>query len=381
MNFKFPFFHGKSKTKSAEELAAAELAAKHAAEEAMPHSRKAVRILLLIALVLGFFFIGHYLAVFALAALFTIMSLPLHKRLLNSKRWAKLSTAITIICILLVVIIPVTIILAFSFNDLVKIVNTAQTSGVLSPQSIQTYSDNVTSGLNSIPGMNVSRESIQASLTNFAKSIGPALLNWVVQVSGNVFTFFIDAIIFFMAYAIFLSRGKDIMRLLRHMSPFSEAIDDEYVHGVQSMAVAMVKGTALIALVIATISTFSLWIIGFPYLSFWFVIFFLMSFVPLGAGIIYIPLGIILVLTGSTWQGVFLLLTQLIVLNNVDNVLRPRVAPKEANLPAVLILVGAFSGVHFFGTLGVIYGPIIMILLYTTVSLYDRHRVKGIPLK
>jgi predicted PurR-regulated permease PerM len=164
-------------------------------------------------------------------------------------------------------------------------------------------------------------------------------------------------------------------------STLDDFSNNEYLGKVESMTTAMVKCTFAIAVIVSAISCLTFLIIGIPNIAFWFVLFTILSLIPLGAGIIYVPIGIILLVSGHTWQGILILVVQFVILNNVNNVLTPLLAPKDSRLPGVLVLVSTFAGVGFFGLIGVIYGPILMVLIYTSIELYDRHRKTGLPMK
>ena len=78
---------------------------------------------------------------------------------------------------------------------------------------------------------------------------------------------------------------------------------------------------------------------------------------PLGAGIVAIPVGLVLLALGQYWQAGLVIGGYLIVVNQIDNVLRPMLVSKEAYLNPALLLLSAFGGLNLFGLLGVIYGP------------------------
>ena len=65
-----------------------------------------------------------------------------------------------------------------------------------------------------------------------------------------------------------------------------------------------------------------------------------------------------------------LLIGSLLVVGNLDNVLRPRLVSKDSEMSTALILLSAFGGLNLFGFLGVIYGPVVMIFLVTTIEIY-----------
>jgi predicted PurR-regulated permease PerM len=89
--------------------------------------------------------------------------------------------------------------------------------------------------------------------------------------------------------------------------------------------------------------------------------------------VIGVPIGITQIILGNVWQGIIILLGYVLVVANIDYFLRPRMTSKQAHLTPVLILLSAFGGLHLFGFLGVIYGPVIMIFLVTTIEIYLEH--------
>jgi len=143
----------------------------------------------------------------------------------------------------------------------------------------------------------------------------------------------------------------------------------------------MVFGTFIVGAVQGMLGAMFLTIAGVPYPIFWAVILTVLSFIPLGGGILTVPIGIIELLLGNIWQGLFILATHFIVVTNIDNVLRALLVSKKAQLPSILTLFAAFAGIRFFGAIGVIFGPIIMVLIMTTIQIYNEYGQGGIPLK
>ena len=343
------------------------------------HSKKAASILLIIALLGGLVFLHQYLGVFALAALTALLFNPVHEWFLRRRRLARAATGLTIVCIFLALLAPLFTFLGLSFYEANQVVNDVKQQQI-SDQDIKMLTDKVSQTASGV-GIYVSKDDVRAKIKETAQKVVPGIVDFIFRTVGSIATFVTSAIVYVTALAAMLSRKRELLKLIRRLSPFGETIDDEYLGRIKSMAISMVKGTFVIALVVAFISAVTLWIVGIPYVAFWFVLFTLLSLIPLGAGIIYVPMGIILLLTGHIWQGVLILLVQFLILNNVDNVLRPLLAPKDSRLPAALLLVSAFAGVSYFGLVGVIYGPILMVLIYTSIEIYDRHSATGLPLK
>jgi predicted PurR-regulated permease PerM len=77
--------------------------------------------------------------------------------------------------------------------------------------------------------------------------------------------------------------------------------------------------------------------------------------------------------------GIFVITWHLLVVTNIDNFLRPILVPREARLDSALMLLAVFAGITMFGFWGIIIGPVLMIVIVTTVSVYLLV-YKGVPL-
>jgi hypothetical protein len=86
--------------------------------------------------------------------------------------------------------------------------------------------------------------------------------------------------------------------------------------------------------------------------------------------------GIVLIVSGSTWQGIFVIAAFLLVVANIDTVLRPVLMPKGAYLNPALVILSVFGGLGLMGFVGIIYGPVIMILLTTSIDVYTKYMLR-----
>jgi predicted PurR-regulated permease PerM len=101
--------------------------------------------------------------------------------------------------------------------------------------------------------------------------------------------------------------------------------------------------------------------------------------IPLGSGIITIPFGVGMMLFGNVFGGLFVVLFHIIVVTNIDNFLRPILVPREARLDSALMLLAVFAGIAMFNFWGIVIGPVLMIVVVTTISVYLAV-YKGVPL-
>lgn len=113
---------------------------------------------------------------------------------------------------------------------------------------------------------------------------------------------------------------------------------------------------------------FGLWISGVPQPVLLAVIAGVISILPVGAPLVWIPASIWLLATGSVGWGIFLALYGGLGISSVDNVIRPWFISKGADLPLLLTILGALGGVLAFGFLGLFLGPVVLALGYTVIK-------------
>ena len=148
---------------------------------------------------------------------------------------------------------------------------------------------------------------------------------------------------------------------------------------------AMVQGTVMGQFVIAVCQgvagAASIYIAGFHQGFFIFAILLsALSVIPLGSGIVTIPFGIGMILFGNVFGGVFVDRSSTsIVVTNIDNFLRPILVPRAARLDSALMLLAVFAGIAMFGAWGIVIGPVLMIVIVTTISVYLAV-YKGVPM-
>lgn len=89
----------------------------------------------------------------------------------------------------------------------------------------------------------------------------------------------------------------------------------------------------------------------------------LMALIPMGATLVWIPTGLLLLAHENIWAGIGLLAWGFLVVSTVDNVIRPLVICGASRVPFLVVLFGVFGGLTAFGAIGLFLGPMILALL------------------
>jgi len=89
----------------------------------------------------------------------------------------------------------------------------------------------------------------------------------------------------------------------------------------------------------------------------------LLALVPMGATLVWVPLGVGLIIADHLWQGLALLAWGFLVVSTVDNVIRPLVISGASRVPFLVVMFGVFGGLSAFGPVGLFLGPVILAVL------------------
>ena len=123
-------------------------------------------------------------------------------------------------------------------------------------------------------------------------------------------------------------------------------------------------GTALAQ---GALAAFGLWLAGVPGALFLGVITSLLSFVPMGPPMVWLPSTLWLFSTGEITWGIFMGLWGFFVVSTVDNIIRPYFISLGSALPLLLVFLGVLGGIVAFGLLGVFIGPTLLAVGYTLI--------------
>ena len=121
------------------------------------------------------------------------------------------------------------------------------------------------------------------------------------------------------------------------------------------------------------LTTFGLWISGVPQPVLLGVVAGCISVLPVGAPVVWIPASLWLFTQGQTGWGVFLALYGALGISSVDNVIRPWLISRGADLPLLLTLLGALGGVFAFGFLGLFLGPVLLAVGFSLIRDWADH--------
>lgn len=337
--------------------------------------KRALAIATVMAIVFGAYFLRGYFILIVVAAVVAYLFDPLYERL-RGRFSAGLSATVTLFAALAIVIIPISGAVAIGVVQITTMVRSV--ADWVGRTDLSTLGDRSLGILNELldrlpflKSTDITPEQLQGWVITFAQRAGEWGLHFLQGAAGGLFGGLTSAIIFLYVFISLLVNGDDLRLLIRKLNPLGEEATDLYLAKMAAMVRGTVRGQFVIALAQGTAGAISIYIAGFHDGFFIFAILLsALSVIPLGGGIVTIPFGIGLAIFGNIWGGIFVIVFHVIVVTNIDNVLRPILVPKEAKLDSALMLLSVFAGITMFGFLGIVIGPVVMIVIVTTISVY-----------
>ncbi|HSX17438.1 MAG TPA: AI-2E family transporter [Patescibacteria group bacterium] len=340
-----------------------------------PHQRVLV-VAVAIALAFGAYFFRPYFSVILLSIIMAYLFHPMYKWFAKKTKSPGASASLTFLVSLFIVLIPLALLVFLTVLQAQTLVQ-ALTNQTIDINDIGLKAVNwVNHALQGLPGgYQISIDQVTTAINHLFSGIAQGVLHLLRSSVSSIATFFVTAVLYIYLFVNLLRHSDTLVSTVKRLNPLGTAATNTYLAKMGAMTTAMVRGQFIIATCQGLVGATVLHVAGIHHIFFFmFLLLTVLSIIPLGAGIIIIPAGVYLAFTGHVVPGIIVLLVHFLIITNIDNLLRPHLVPKNARLNSALTILSVFSGVAMFGFLGVVIGPVIMILITTTLHMFLESR-------
>ena len=204
-------------------------------------------------------------------------------------------------------------------------------------------------------------QSLSAHVAPYAREV----IRWLATKIGTMGALLLQFLLTVVAAAVLYARGEVAAAYaLRFGSRLAGEQGDAAIRLSGQAIRGVALGIVVTALLQALIAGLGLAIAGIPFTALLTTAAFLLAVAQIGAAIVLVPPVIWLYWTGSPGWGTFLLVMAILT-GSVDNIVRPILIKRGADLPLVLIFVGVVGGLIGFGLVGIFVGPVVLAVTYT----------------
>lgn len=317
-------------------------------------------LLIVVSLGLGWILLPFYGAIMW-GVIVAILFAPVYRRLLPRLKHRRTAAALlTLLIVLLMVVIPFAIITASLAREAAALYQRVQSGEVDPAIYFRSLFDALPAWATSLlerfglPDFEALRRWLSTALTQASRFIATNALN----VGQNTFDFVVS--IFVMLYlAFFLIRdGDSLVRAMKRAIPLTPAHKQELLDKFATVVRATVKGNLVVAAVQGALGGIAFWFLGVSGALLWAVVMAFFSLLPaVGAGLVWLPVALFMLVTGQLWQGLALIAYGVLVIGLVDNLLRPVLVGRDTQMPDYLVLVSTLGGIALIGINGFVVGP------------------------
>lgn len=334
-------------------------------------------LIVVVSLAFGWILTSFYGAILW-GVVIAIMFSPLYRRLLRRfPQRPTLAAMAMIVLVVMIVILPL-IMIAASLTQQAAAVFAKVQSGELNfvklfqqildalPQWITSVLDRF--GVASLGGM---QEKISAGLLKGSQQIAAQALN----IGQSTLEFVVNvAIMLYLLFFLFRD-GSALSRRVKDAIPLRAELRDALLEKFTVVIRATVKGSVLVAMAQGALGGLIFWILGINAALLWAVLMAFLSLLPaVGAGLVWMPVALYLLATGSFLHGAILIAYGFLVIGLVDNLLRPMLVGKDTKLPDYVVLISTLGGIEAFGLNGFVIGPVIAAMFIAVWDIFSISR-------
>ena len=324
-------------------------------------------VLVLVFLYLTYLVLGPFLSPLAWAAVLAMLFHNVQVQLaatIGRNRAALVLTLLTAVAI----VVPGVMLVTVLAREAAQLADYLQQSSLVTPQRIERIWE-VVRAKSPIPlpddPMQLLTEGVRRVLTFLAPRAGAIVADLFATVGTLVamlFGFF------------FLVRDGDIIgRELRHLLPLPRPQCDRLMRGIRDLVIASVGAGVLVAVTQGTIGGLAFWALGLAAPAFWGVVMGFCSLIPVvGASLVWGPAALWLLLSGSIGKGIAMAVIGVLGISMADNVLRPLLLSGTTQVNGLVIFFGLLGGVAAFGFIGLVLGPIILVVTVSLLRMFAR---------
>lgn len=203
------------------------------------------------------------------------------------------------------------------------------------------------------------------NLLQHATKYIPSVFNSLMEVSVNILVALF--VLYFM-----LVHGVQMEKSINSAIPFSNESKTEIWREVFLMVKSNALGIPILGLCQGLVAMVGYWFFGVENFITWGFLTAISSIIPiLGTMVIYIPLGVLVLASGESFNGVGILAYGLFIIGSIDNILRFTILKSLGNVPPLVTVFGVLLGLKLFGMMGLIFGPLILSSVKVLLKVYE----------
>ena len=174
---------------------------------------------------------------------------------------------------------------------------------------------------------------------------------------GSISNFIINVLVLILVLYFMLVGGRKMEDYIIDILPFNQRNKRDVLHEFHMVVKSNAIGVPLLAIIQGGIAMLGYYIFGAPEVILW--------------GVVsWIPLALYIGATGHWWMALGLSVYCIVIVANVDNLIRSVLQRKMADTHPLITIFGVVIGLSLFGFMGIIFGPLLLSIFVLCVQIF-----------
>ncbi len=216
-------------------------------------------------------------------------------------------------------------------------------------------------------------QEIQSALVAALRTAGNRLTEASPRVLSGTLLFIANFFVMFVFLFVFLAEGRRLSTWAEETVPLKKAHWREIARNVRIAITTSLVALIAIGVVQGSLLGIGFWIVGFEYAAGWWLVAMIVCIVPVvGAASTYLVASAVLYATGRPIAALLFLAFGVGIVSQVDLLIRSFVIRGSSRIHPVLLFVTLIGAVRLVGPIGVIAGPVLLVIFLAALRIYRR---------
>ncbi len=286
--------------------------------------------------------------------------MPLYKKVNKIVKNKDVATCILVLGLIILVAVPFWLLLPTVIDQIFQLFRTLQSLEV----------SRAVKGL--FPGAS-DQFILQSSLilTDFFSKISSLILNSAINLSLELPDILLHSFLIIFVLYFTLRDADELKEFVSKISPLTLTRQKIVTKHFQEITDSILFGQVLGGIVQGIFAGIGIFAVGIPGALTVTLLTMIVCILPfLGAFIVWVPIMIYLFATGQSTAGFLFLIYNLIIVSNIDNIVRSYIVSKKTKVSQPIIFIGMMGGLLVFNFVGLIIGPLILVYFIALLNSY-----------
>lgn len=195
---------------------------------------------------------------------------------------------------------------------------------------------------------------------------------------GSISSFAINVVVLLFVLYFMLIGGTKMESYVYDVLPFSKKNKANILREFNMIVKSNAIGIPLLAIIQGIVAMVGYFIFGAPSPVLWGFVSCFATIIPIvGTALVWLPLGLYMGITGHWGAALGLAIYAIVVITNVDNLIRFVLQKKMADTHPLITIFGVVVGLSLFGFMGVIFGPLLLSIFIFCVNIFKEEYLES----